>query len=86
MYYKQNNSKILLKNKLLKKGVCDEIPQYIDFFLSSNRYDKVIDCLEQHCEKSNDFLEIEYVFYIIKDLREQKDEFFENLLADYNNI
>lgn len=46
MYYKQNNSKKLLKNKLLKKGVRDEIPQYIDFFLSSNRYDKVIDCLE----------------------------------------
>ena len=44
------------------------MPQYIDFYLSHNRYDKVIECLEDYCEKSDDFVEIEYVFYIIRTL------------------
>ena len=35
------------------------MPQYIDFYLSHNRYDKVIECLEDYCEKSDDFVEIE---------------------------
>ena len=44
------------------------MPQYIDFYLSENRYNKLIGCLEEYCEKSDDFYEIEDVFYIIKDL------------------
>lgn len=59
------------------------MPQYIDFYLSHNRYDKVIECLEDFCEKSNDFVEIEYVFYIIQTLKEQKEEFFEKLREDF---
>ena len=61
------------------------MPQYIDFYLSENRYDKTIECLEEYCEKSNDFFEIEEVFYIIKDLEDQKRNFFEKLLIDYKN-
>ncbi|WP_407421838.1 hypothetical protein [Methanobrevibacter sp.] len=61
------------------------MPQYIDFYLSENRYNKTIECLEEYCEKSNDFFEIEEVFYIIKDLEDQKRNFFEKLLIDYKN-
>ena len=61
------------------------MPQYIDFYLSENRYDKTIECLEEYCERSNDFFEIEEVFYIIKDLEDQKRNFFEKLLIDYKN-
>ncbi|MBQ2613142.1 MAG: hypothetical protein IJG19_04625 [Methanobrevibacter sp.] len=60
------------------------MPQYIDFYLSENRYDKTIECLKEYCEKSNDFFEIEDVFYIIKDLEDQKREFFEKLLEKFN--
>ena len=31
------------------------MPQYIDFYLSENRYTKLIECLEEYCEKSDDF-------------------------------
>ena len=51
------------------------MPQYIDFYLSENRYDKTIECLEDYFEKSNDFFEIEDLFYIIKDLEDQKRNF-----------
>ena len=61
------------------------MPQYIDFYLSENRYDKTIECLEDYFEKSNDFFEIEDLFYIIKDLEDQKRNFFEKLLIDYKN-
>lgn len=61
------------------------MPQYIDFYLSTNRYNKLIECLEEYCEKSNDFFEIEEVFYIIKNLEEQKSEFFEKLRKDFEN-
>lgn len=61
------------------------MPQYIDFYLSENRYDKLLECLAQYCEKSDDYFEIEYVFYIIKDLTEQKERFFEKLREKYEN-
>ena len=60
------------------------MPQYIDFYLSENRYNKLIECLEEYCEKSNDFYEISDVFYIINDLKEQKHKFYEKLREKYN--
>ena len=61
------------------------MPQYIDFYLSENRYDKLIECLEEYCEKSDDFYEIEEVFYIIKNLKDQKYKFLEKLQKDFEN-
>ncbi|MBO4516046.1 hypothetical protein J5751_01075 [bacterium] len=61
------------------------MPQYIDFYLSENRYDKLIECLEEYCEKSDDFYEIEEVFYIIKDLKDQKYKLLEKLRKDYED-
>ena len=61
------------------------MPQYIDFYLSENRYNKLIECLDEYCEKSDNFYEIEDVFYIIKDLEEQKREFLETLRKDYED-
>lgn len=53
------------------------MPTYIDFYLSEDRYTKVIECLEAYCEKSRDFYEIEEMFHIINDLKEQRHEFYE---------
>ena len=61
------------------------MPQYIDFYLSQDRYNKTIECLEYYCEKSNNFYEIEDIFYIIKDLEDQKREFFEKLQKDFED-
>ena len=62
------------------------MPQYIDFYLSENRYDKLIECLEEYCEKSDDFYEIGEVFYIIKNLKDQKYKFLEKLQKDFENL
>ncbi len=34
-----------------------EMAQLIDFQLHETRYDKLIECLENHCELSDDFFE-----------------------------
>lgn len=59
------------------------MPTYIDFYLSKNRYSKVIECLMECCEKSNDFFEIEEIFYIISNLKECRDEFYEKISEDF---
>jgi len=59
------------------------MPTYIDFYLSEDRYTKVIECLEAYCEKSRDFYEIEEMFHIINDLKEQRHEFYEKIREDF---
>ena len=59
------------------------MPTYIDFYLSENRYTKVIECLEDYCEKSGDFYEIEEMFHIINDLKSQRDEFYQKIAEDF---
>lgn len=49
-----------------------------------NRYTKVIECLEDYCEKSGDFYEIEEMFHIINDLKEQRHEFYQKIAEDFN--
>lgn len=38
---------------------------------------------QEYCKKSNDFLEIKYVFYILKDLNEQKENYFKKIAEDF---
>lgn len=59
------------------------MPTYIDFYLSENRYSKVMECLEEYCEKSGDFLEIEEMFYIINDLKNQRHEIYQKISEDF---
>lgn len=61
------------------------MPQYIDFYLSENRFSRLIECLEEYCEKSDSFFEIEEAFYIIKDLEEQKGDFYRKLQSTFEN-
>ena len=45
--------------------------------IREDRYDKIIEILEEYCEQSDSFSEIEYIMYIIKDLEEEKALYLE---------
>ena len=49
---------------------------YIDFSLSINRFNEVIEALEKLCELSDDYMEIERYFILIRILNNQKDEYY----------
>ena len=48
---------------------------YIDFTLSYNTFNELIEGLERLCEFSNDYMEIESYFCLIQNLNRQKNEF-----------
>lgn len=52
------------------------MPDYIDFTLSINRFNEIIDALEKLCELSDDYMEIESYFVLIRILNNQKDEYY----------
>lgn len=49
---------------------------YIDFCLSYNSYLRLVDGLEELCEKSDNFVDIENYYNLIQVLEEQKDKYF----------
>lgn len=48
---------------------------YIDFTLSYNTFNELIESLKRLCEFSDDYIEIESYFCLIQNLNRQKNEY-----------
>ncbi len=51
--------------------------RWVTSTIREDRYDKIIEILQEYCEQSDSFSEIEYIMHIIKDLEEEKALYLE---------
>lgn len=59
--------------------------QWIELELRKEQFDEIVWCLEEKCCKSEDYLEIERLVYLIENLQKQEEE-YNRKLYDMSDI
>ncbi len=54
--------------------------QWVELELRKEQFNLIIDCLEEKCCESDDFLEIERYVYLIEELQNQDREYQQKLM------